>query len=235
MKTIMTLLFVLLLVTPILAETPRSDARIQVQALKAGVIYNTQGEDLFLPEGQTLGFGQDFKLRTDPSGRALLDFYGEAKMILKEASEARIGANSIMLRQGNSWLRFIKRGSSFKIKTPSAVLGIRGTTFNLSVNEAGDTTVKLLEGEISVKTDKDELILQAGQTAKVSQKSGHAELVPTEDGIRDEIKGIDRFLEFQLKEGSGEAVPLDRQFEQETGKPVDVKPIEGLEELMRGE
>lgn len=238
MKVFVFMILVLLCAVPVLAETseiPATSPVIRVQALQAGVVYSTQGEDMFLPEGQSLEFGGDFKIRTDPSGRALLDFYGEAKMILKEASEAKIGINSIMLRQGDSWLRFVKRGSSFKIKTPSAVLGIRGTTFNLSVNEAGDTTVKLLEGEVSVKTNKEEMILQPGQTLNVSQKTGHAEVAPTEEKVKDEIKGVNRFLEFKLEEGGAEAVPLDQQFEGEKGQPVDIKPIEGLEDIMRGE
>jgi hypothetical protein len=212
-------------VTPVLA----TDKHINVKALKADVTYNVSGEEMQIPLGNSLNFDEKFKLQTNNSGQALVNYYKEAKIILKEKTIAKLYMNSIFIKKGSSWMKFVKRHSSFKIKTPSAVLGIRGTEFSVKVDEMGNTTVKLVEGEISVKTDKDEKILTAGNSLTVNVNNRHIKI------MRDEIKKVkkdDNFKSLNLqKDDTEDNSKLNDKFNEVKGNEVKVKKIKGLEGL----
>ncbi len=59
-------------------------------------------------------------------------------------------------------------GKTFQVITPTTVLGVLGTTFSVSVEEDGATTVRLAEGSLEVDTNGVITNLEAGQMIQVS-------------------------------------------------------------------
>jgi len=70
----------------------------------------------------------------------------------KKKKERKI---SISLVVGKTWARvsrlFGKRRGGFHIATPTAVAGVRGTTFRMNVNEDKSAVVKVYGGEVEVR------------------------------------------------------------------------------------
>lgn len=140
-----------------------ADRPVVVLCQQDGVICRQGEESSALALNAERTFLEHFEVRTDELGRAALDFQGEAKIMLKSQTQARVDPDSITLQTGSGWMKFIKRGSTFKIKTPCAVLGIRGTTFRVDVKENQVTTVDLVEGRLAVESEGHAFILTGGQ------------------------------------------------------------------------
>lgn len=85
------------------------------------------------------------KLALGPSARLKLD-----EFVVPEAAS---GATAISLNFVRGTFRFITglmKSDSYKIVTPSATMGIRGTVFDVYVDRRGDTLVLLHEGEVEI-------------------------------------------------------------------------------------
>lgn len=216
----------LLIAVPAVAQDAKP---IQLKSMNQNVTYNTGGADMIVPTGGDVNLEQKFTIKTDPTGKALLTFQDEAKIMLKENTDAQVSPGAIAIKSGESWMHFTKRGSQFKIKTPSAVLGIRGTSFQVKVGIGGDTSVHLVEGEVGITTDKGETILKTGETCTVSAKTKHAEVAPLEKEILEEYKNEGGLLELDLQEGGGDSTLLNDKLKQESGKTVDIQKVKELE------
>lgn len=90
------------------------------------------------------------------------------------------GKLKIKLEYGTSLVEIDNKladDSSVEVETPNASLSVRGTTFETTYNEGeGTTIVKVSEGAVKVKLEKEEREIQAGQKAII--KNDSIELVP---------------------------------------------------------
>ena len=92
-----------------------------------------------------LKLDDDTKLALGPRAQLKLD-----EFVIGNASESTA---TIALNFLKGTFRFItgKRNSeSYRIKTPSATIGVRGTVFDVYVDRKGDTLVLLHEGEVEI-------------------------------------------------------------------------------------
>jgi len=73
-------------------------------------------------------------------------------------------------KKGNSWFKInpLKGGKTFKVKTPSAVAGVRGTAFSIRIDSDTVTAVCVCEGSVEV---------EAGGVKKVLEKSFGSKLM----------------------------------------------------------
>ena len=102
---------------------------------------------------------------TDADGEVQLRFTDGTRMVVGPNSSLIIDqalfrsdadANKFSVRALGGAFRFISGDGGdkgFKIRTPTATLGIRGTAFDFSVAPDGKTTVVLLEGEVTLCGD----------------------------------------------------------------------------------
>lgn len=98
-------------------------------------------------------------------------------------SDLSVGAgskNKVDLTQGKVFAKAGKLGkdSSFSIKTPTAVAGVRGTGF-----ECSETTVSVVEGSVSVEAGGVEVQLEVGMMTEIPEAGappGEAEAIPAE-------------------------------------------------------
>lgn len=142
--------------------------------------------------GQTVS--KDATIEVKNNSMAVLQFASAASITLKANSVLSIanlskndsGKPVIELSQsnGSSFSKIAKGQSEFSIKTPTAVAGVRGTSFELTVANGKTTQIKLLEGKVQVakpEATKEELaaapIVEAGQ--KVEADATHVSK-PTE-------------------------------------------------------
>lgn len=101
-------------------------------------------------------------VRTGPDSQAELRLDDNTKLALGPDAELRLDefavsggsdAKSIAVRLLKGTLRFLTgRNSSetYKIETPSATIGVRGTVFDLYIGPNGDTFVLLHQGEVEI-------------------------------------------------------------------------------------
>jgi hypothetical protein len=71
----------------------------------------------------------------------------------------------------------LKTNSSFSIKTPSAITNVRGTNFDVSVDDTDNTTVTVNEGSVAVQdtnTNTPPQLINTGKTANVDSSGGIA-------------------------------------------------------------
>jgi hypothetical protein len=142
--------------------------------------------------GQTVS--KDATIEVKNNSMAVLQFASAASITLKANSVLSIanlsknesGKPVIELSQstGSSFSKIAKGQSEFSIKTPTAVAGVRGTSFELIVGNGKSTQIKLLEGKVQVakpEATAEELaqapVVEAGQ--KVEADATHVSK-PTE-------------------------------------------------------
>jgi hypothetical protein len=101
-------------------------------------------------------------IRTGPQAQAELKLDDNTKLALGPETELRLdeyavasgsSAPSIGLKFIKGTLRFLtgsNASESYKIETPSATIGVRGTVFDVYIGPSGDTFVLLHKGEVEV-------------------------------------------------------------------------------------
>jgi len=103
-------------------------------------------------------------VRTGPEAHAELQLDDNTKLALGPDAELRLDeyavaggsdARSIAVRLLKGTLRFLtgrNTSETYKIETPSATIGVRGTVFDLYIAPNGDTFVLLHKGEVEICT-----------------------------------------------------------------------------------
>jgi hypothetical protein len=107
---------------------------------------------------------RDELVRTGPQAQAELRLDDNTKLALGPDAELRLDefavaggsdAKSIAVRLLKGTLRFLTgrhSSESYKIETPSATIGVRGTVFDIYIGPNGDTFVLLHRGEVEICT-----------------------------------------------------------------------------------
>lgn len=79
------------------------------------------------------------------------------------AGAKQAGASLYEVPAGEIWLRNKSEKAKFEVQTPAVTAAIRGTEFNLKVDQAGATTLVLLEGRLSFSNPQGEIDLDPGE------------------------------------------------------------------------
>ncbi len=72
---------------------------------------------------------------------------------IEEVPAAKRQATSLDLSLGRLWTKatkFFNPGSRYEVRTPTAIAGVQGTTYQVIVAESRETKVKVYQGEVSV-------------------------------------------------------------------------------------
>jgi hypothetical protein len=173
----------------IIASLQRVEGPVQVtQAADKETVQGRNG--LLLHAGDTVITGQDghatIKFRDGSEIRLFpnTNFVVEAKE--KEGPERIFNVNLIM-KIGSFWGNFVKQRQIAKITTPTATIGVKGTTLRV-VERNDQERVALTEGLISVSNAREEVELQPGQRLPNFTRS---------DTLADKIQAIPYKLELR--------------------------------------
>lgn len=88
--------------------------------------------------------------------------------------------------KGEVWLRNKSEKVRFDVETPAVTAAIRGTEFNLKVNNEGTATLVLLEGKIRLNNPQGEIDLNPGEEgmARIGQAPVKRVLVQPDDAVQ---------------------------------------------------
>jgi len=171
---------------------------------------------------------QGDKLKTSGRSKAAIMFSNGAEVKINQNTEFDIESSAagksdsvrINRGQGTCSLR-AKRGGgiSFSVKTPVAVVSIRGTEFDTDVSENGDTTILVVKGVVAFENEFGAVEVKENQTAKAtgSGAPSQPEDVKSDDmkkkrDWQEEIKVERKDLVLKLKTETGEEKTLRLKF-----------------------
>ena len=103
--------------------------------------------------GMKLMKGAIIKTGDGSSAQIVFDAEGLNMLQLDENTNLTVGESMAMLDAGNVVGDFgnLTAGSTFNIKTPTAVCGIRGTVFRVTLTSGGEVRVELVNGNMTVQ------------------------------------------------------------------------------------
>ena len=120
-------------------------------------------------------------LETVRDGRMDIEFDDKTKLIVGPNSTVKLdgfvydlnkSSGEVAVNLSLGVLRFVTgrlSSQSYKVKTSTATMGVRGTDFVVQVDEAGATTVSVLDGEVSMTSvGGDDALVGAGSTGSTS-------------------------------------------------------------------
>ncbi len=182
----------------------RVERTAQLESLQRGVLVRADEGADWVPasSGATLRPGD--QVRTDSEGVALLTFFdgsttaleGGTQLTLVELSSRRDGtAKAIVLHQQRGQTQHAveplrSTDARFQVRTPAGVATVRGTRFEVVVDDDGRTTVVQISGLVTFTFDDIEVELEPGWARTISPDGSLSEpiLVPTpregEDFVR---------------------------------------------------
>lgn len=116
------------------------------------------------------------RIRTGRSSRATLRLSNRSVLRVFELTTLEIqappatGANAMLdVQSGAAYFFNRDRPLDTQFRTPSASGAIRGTEFNVAVDDAGATKVAMLDGEVDLTNDKGSVQLTHGEQAAVEK------------------------------------------------------------------
>lgn len=130
----------------------------RVVALSGGAEVLSGGKRMALTEGATVAIGD--RIDTDGTGRVSLLFHDETRIAI--GPNARLKVDTVLMQNDGTArrlavsattgaFRFISGKSdtsAYEIRTPTATLGIRGTTFDVAVRGREGTDLALFRGRV---------------------------------------------------------------------------------------
>ena len=109
------------------------------------------------------------------------------KAALKNGAEN----TELELKKGNVHARaqkLSKGDSSFNIKTPTAVAGVRGTDFFAGLDDAGAIDIGVVEGSIVVSGDGFEIFVDEGLLFAIDEAGNYSDPIPLPPQVVQELK-----------------------------------------------
>lgn len=91
-------------------------------------------------------------LETLRESKATLVYTDGTTMRIKERTLVEVQPMRIKVFKGKTWYKFTKRGTEFRIETPTLVAGIRGTEFEVAVSSRKKASVSVFEGAVAVNS-----------------------------------------------------------------------------------
>lgn len=84
-----------------------------------------------------------------PNGNGLLTYSDGTHLNLLPDCEGQVLSNGIRVKRGSIWVAYRKKGHYFAVTTPTAVIGVRGTDFGVSV-KGNNLSVVLINGKVTI-------------------------------------------------------------------------------------
>jgi hypothetical protein len=160
-------------------------------------------------------------------GTVVLQFKEIAAITLREGTELSIeeflsvedNAPRILLNQksGNSFSKIVKKGADFQIRTPSVTAGVRGTSFDLSVDPENEnkTVIRLLKGKLAL--------------TKSEQQGSKSEQQGTKEEKKIELNAGERYTESEDEEPVTETMNEEEVAVLEKADTVEIIKEEEIE------
>ncbi len=122
--------------------------------------------------------------------------------------------------------RSLKDRTEFKVSTPTAVAGVRGTEFEASENAGGGTQFLVNDGEIEIETSKGKISLEKGQKLSVSKEGELGKKEETKEGeslvtLTDTVKEKLKEIQNEIREESQKYIEATKETEKSEKSDTD--------------
>ncbi len=109
------------------------------------------------------GLALQFGKKTTMKVNALSQF------VISTMDPKKPAPNQVNFKVGESYAKIDDKDTKtvFTVKTPTAVCGVRGTKFDVVVDEDGKSKVSVLEGVVSVFNELGEVLAEAGMSTEI--------------------------------------------------------------------
>ena len=142
----------------------------EIVSVRAGAYLTVEKTRKDATVGQEVSKGN--LIETDQYGRLSLLLPDHA--LLKISSETRFVYDGVegnkrnwFLDKGKVWLRGLFKKGLFNVRTPTAVIGVRGTEWYMTVASDGTTTVGVVDGKVKVENSFGSLLLDSRELARI--------------------------------------------------------------------
>jgi len=173
---------------------------------------------MFLFEGDAV--------RTGPNSKGAIVFSNGSEMKINSSSLFTVEAedkvkreSKVKLFRGRTYSKSAGLRAKVSIRTPVAVVSVRGTEFDTNVDESGDTEIMVVDGIITVSNDFGSVDVNQGQTTSVT--GGQAPQPPENMSItemsqatewQNEIKIDKKNMKIKFKGEDGKEGTLNLKF-----------------------
>ncbi len=148
------------------------DAEVVSARGESWVRFITQGDWITAVAQQTLTSGDS--LKTGSYGKLDILFvdgtqikvHNRTSLVIKQVRRADAGEGTILgLRSGEIWSRAKSSSDALRIETPSATAAIRGTDWDIVVDDKGTSYLTVLKGAVELFNDLGKVIVAPGEQA----------------------------------------------------------------------
>lgn len=164
------------------------DQAFQVVSVNGNVTYRAEGTTLKEPVATGAALHPGGRILMEENGRLTLKTPANDEIALRGKTYLRL--STLAENQGKTEMEIdlylgksrckvheLKKDSFFQMKTPVAVVGVRGTDFDCQVSEAGTTTVMVITGDVAVQD-------AGGQFAATSVGAGQMAQVQSDGQVK---------------------------------------------------
>jgi len=216
MKKVLPGLFVLMLLVP---AALCAQGTLRVSSLYGPVEWKAVTSASFSPlaaSTQTVRIGDE--LRTGPGGTVMLELPDSSYMVVSENTTLTIqdywsgnlrSLVNIMAGKVRFYIqRLGGRPNPYRVMTPTALIAVRGTTFDVSMDEAQNAEVRCLEGSVAVEavglSDR-EVILEPGRKTLV--RPGEYPMTPVASDVALDTNRVIRMVKKNAPAGNSKDAP----------------------------
>jgi tetratricopeptide (TPR) repeat protein len=96
---------------------------------------------------------------------------------IKEVAGATDASTTINLNKGRSWVQSKTTPNGLKMETPSAVAAIRGTDWEMAVDDEGRATLSVFSGEVSFFNEQGSVLVAANEQARAEKGKAPVKLL----------------------------------------------------------
>lgn len=188
-------------------------------------------------------------IKTGKKAAASIQFAESAVVKLKASTSLEISRLvmgddkpeiNLTQKSGSTFNKIVKGKANYNLSTPTAVAGVRGTSFSVKVSKGRTTTVELLQGSVEVQTtDKDSatakqpVLLEEGKKVTIEEVKATGEIkvsevvelaAPEVQDLSEDNSTVEVMTEPQIEQFVKEDVAASEEKKEEI-KKEEVKPL----------
>ena len=164
-------------------------------------------------------------VRTGDLSRMALLFSDQTQLSLNQNSQLQIKQvrdqiknlnTAVRLNQGRSWTQSRQASQQMIMETPSAIAAIRGTDWDMEVDERGKSTITVLSGEVEFYNDQGKVTVRKNEQASAEVGKAPVKIIITNP--RNRVQWVSQYTVETLRHIylRGAAVEESRQDLQKT-------------------
>ncbi|MFC1742471.1 FecR domain-containing protein [Candidatus Riflebacteria bacterium] len=134
----------------------QSQGKITLKILRGSAkIYSAENIDNFIQVNSSHALKLGEIIQTKKGSRAQILYPDKTRFKIKPEAKIKILANGLRIKKGKVLFQVVKRGSNFRVETPTMICGVRGTMFDVAVSQRKNmSAVRVYQGAVAVRSTR---------------------------------------------------------------------------------